>query len=148
MYFSAQSPKRYCDGTRFASRKNIELLPDAYERRFQQAKRYRLEWPAEQKWHNDVKSPICKPLRKLDSVRSETGQLVQEDDAAPRTFPENRECMVTRSEQFFRKALDCAHCVITSGIIINCRRCWTYRALTMSSTTFLASPNIIMVLSI
>jgi hypothetical protein len=43
---------------------------------------------------------------------------VQEDDAAPRTFPENREGMVARREQFFRKALDCAHCVITSGIII------------------------------
>ena len=118
MYFSAQSPKRYCDAARFASNKNVELLPYAYERRFQQAERYGLERPAEQKWHDNVKSPICQPLRKLDSLRCEARQFVQEDDAVPSTFPENRECMVARSEQFFRKALDCAHCVITSGIII------------------------------
>ena len=118
MYLSAQSPKRYCDAARFASSKNVELLPYAYERRFQQSERYGLERFAEQKWHDDVKSMICQPLRELDSLRRQARQFVQEDDAASRTFPENRECMVARSEQFFRKTLDCAHCVVTSGIII------------------------------
>ena len=68
-----------------------------------------LKRPTEQEWHDNVKTTIRNPLRKLDSVMCEAGQFVQKDDGRPVSLPEERDRAIICRERFFEESLDCAH---------------------------------------